>query len=53
MEDNIYYGRGEKLVSNAQVVERTVRIAHELNREIATPAQARQMLGLSTTPSKY
>jgi len=53
MEDNIYFRRGEKLKSNAQVVERTVRIAHELNREVATPAQARQMLGLSTTPSKY
>jgi 3-keto-5-aminohexanoate cleavage enzyme len=53
MEDNIYYRRGEKLRSNAQVVERTVRIAHELNREIATPAQARQMLDLSETPSNY
>jgi len=53
MEDNIYYRRGEKLKSNAQVVERTVRIAHELNRDIATPAQAREMLGLSPTPSKY
>jgi 3-keto-5-aminohexanoate cleavage enzyme len=53
MEDNIYYRRGEKLKSNAQVVERTVRIAHELNRNIATPAQAREMLDLSATPSKY
>jgi 3-keto-5-aminohexanoate cleavage enzyme len=53
MEDNIYYRRGEKLQSNAQVVERTVRIAGELNREIATPAQARKMLGLSETPSQY
>jgi 3-keto-5-aminohexanoate cleavage enzyme len=53
MEDNIYYRHGEKLKSNAQVVERTVRIAHELNRDIATPAQARKMLGLSPTPSKY
>jgi len=53
MEDNIYYARGEKLKSNAQVVERTVRIAHELNREIATPAEARKMLGISETPSEY
>jgi len=52
MEDNIYYARGEKLKSNAQVVERTVRIAHELNREIATPAEARKMLGISETPSE-
>ena len=53
MEDNIYYRRGEKLKSNAQVVERTVRIAHELNRKVATPMQARKMLGISETPSKY
>jgi 3-keto-5-aminohexanoate cleavage enzyme len=53
MEDNIYYRRGEKLKSNAQVVERTVRIAHELNREIATPKEARKILGISEKPSVY
>jgi len=53
MEDNIYYRRGEKLKSNAQAVERAVRIAHELNREIATPAQARKMLGIPETPTRY
>jgi 3-keto-5-aminohexanoate cleavage enzyme len=53
LEDNVYYRRGEKAKSNAQLVERTVRLAHELNREVATPAQARQMLGLSATPSRY
>lgn len=53
MEDNIYYKRGEKLKSNAQVVERAVRIAYELNREIATPVQARDMLGISSSPSSY
>ena len=50
LEDNIYYRRGEKVKSNAQLVERAVRIAHELNREVATPAEARQMLGL---PDRY
>lgn len=53
LEDNVYYRRGEKAKSNAQLVERTVRIAHELNREVATPAQARQMLAISATPTKY
>lgn len=53
LEDNLYLRRGRKLRSNAEVVERTVRIAHELNREIATPAQARQMLGISAVPSRY
>jgi 3-keto-5-aminohexanoate cleavage enzyme len=53
LEDNIYYRRGEKVKSNAQLVQRAVRIAHELNREVATPAQARIMLGLMDTPSQY
>lgn len=53
LEDNVYYRRGELAKSNAQLVERTVRICHELNREVATPAQARRMLGLSATPTSY
>ncbi len=53
LEDNIYYRKGELAKSNAQLVERTVRIAKELNREIATPAQAREMLGLPKEPKKY
>ena len=46
MEDNSYYRRGELLKNNAQAVERIARIAKEMNREIATPVQARKMLGL-------
>ncbi len=46
MEDNVLYRRGEPVESNAQLVERTVRIAHELDREPATPDEARQRLGL-------
>lgn len=53
LEDNVYYSRGRKLVSNAEAVARIVRIARELNREIATPQQAREMLGISQTPSQY
>lgn len=53
MEDNVYSKRGQLLHSNAEAVERVVRIARELNREIATPAQTRQFLGLSQTPSRY
>jgi 3-keto-5-aminohexanoate cleavage enzyme len=47
LEDNVYYARGEKAKSNAELVQRSVRIAHELNRPVATPAQARSMLGLT------
>ena len=45
LEDNLYYTKGV-LASNEQLVERVVRLARELGRPIATPAEARQMLGL-------
>lgn len=53
MEDNVYYAPGELAKSNAQMVERAVRLAHELGRKIATPAQAREMIGISATPRPY
>ncbi len=46
-EDNPYYRPGELATSNAQLVERLVRIARDLGREIATPTEARQLLGLN------
>jgi 3-keto-5-aminohexanoate cleavage enzyme len=46
MEDNVFYRHGELLDHNAQLVERAVRIAHELDREPASPAQVREQLGL-------
>jgi 3-keto-5-aminohexanoate cleavage enzyme len=46
LEDNVYYARGRKLAGNGEAVERAVRLAGELNREVATPAQARELLGL-------
>lgn len=46
-EDNPYYRSGELATSNAQLIERLVRIARELGREIATPTEARALLGLS------
>jgi 3-keto-5-aminohexanoate cleavage enzyme len=45
MEDNVFYRRGELLESNAQLVERAVRIANELERRPATPTEARELLG--------
>lgn len=53
LEDNVYYARGQKAKSNAELVQRAVRIANELNRPVATPAQARSMLGLRCQPTKY
>lgn len=46
MEDNVYYRKGELVESNAQLVERTARIADELERPLATPDRAREILGI-------
>ncbi len=53
LEDNVYARRGQLFKNNAEAVERVARIACELNREIATPAQAREMLRLSPVPTQY
>ena len=44
IEDNIYYRKGQLAKSNAELIERTVRIAKELERPIATVEQAREIL---------
>jgi 3-keto-5-aminohexanoate cleavage enzyme len=46
LEDNVYYERGELAESNAQLVERVVRVAEELGRPVASPDEAREILGL-------
>jgi 3-keto-5-aminohexanoate cleavage enzyme len=45
-EDNIYLNPGVPAKTNAEFVEKAVRLAQELGREVASPAEARQMLGL-------
>ncbi|MFP4086168.1 MAG: 3-keto-5-aminohexanoate cleavage protein [Desulfobacteraceae bacterium] len=45
LEDNLYYRRGEK-ATNPRLVERMVRLAHELGREVASPDEARRILNL-------
>jgi len=47
MEDNIYYSKGVLAKSNAEFVARTKRIAAEIDKEIATPDEARAILGIS------
>lgn len=46
LEDNIYYRKGELARGNVPLVERVVRIADELEREVANADQARKILGL-------
>lgn len=45
-EDNLHYRRGERAESNAQLVDRTREIARLLERPVATPDEAREILGL-------
>ncbi|MGZ3526130.1 MAG: 3-keto-5-aminohexanoate cleavage enzyme [Vulcanimicrobiaceae bacterium] len=45
LEDNIYYSKG-RLATNDELIARVVRVANELGRPVATPDQAREMLGL-------
>jgi 3-keto-5-aminohexanoate cleavage enzyme len=45
-EDNVYYKKGILAENNAQLVARAARIGRELGCEIATPDEARQMLGI-------
>ena len=46
LEDSLYIGRGRLAESNAEQVAKIRRIVEELGYEIATPAEARAMLGL-------
>lgn len=48
LEDNLYIEKGVFAPSNAALVERAVQMLGLLGREIATPAEARAMLGLRT-----
>jgi uncharacterized protein (DUF849 family) len=46
LEDNIFIKKGKLAKSNAELVEKVVRIAREFERDIATPDEARKILGL-------
>lgn len=45
LEDNLYLEKGRK-ATNTALVERAVRLIREMGKTPATPAQARQMLGI-------
>ncbi len=50
LEDNIYYRKGE-LATNERLVQRIARLSKELGREVATPDEARKILGLVQPPN--
>ncbi len=46
-EDNIYLSKGILAKSNGELVDKIVRLSKELGREIASPSEARMILGLN------
>jgi uncharacterized protein (DUF849 family) len=46
LEDNLYYAQGE-LATNLRLTRRAVRIIHEMGYELATPSEARSIMGLA------
>jgi len=46
MEDNIYVSQGVLAKTNAELVDRVIRICREYGREVATPTESRKILGL-------
>lgn len=47
LEDNLYYAPGE-MATNQQLTERAVRIIRELGYDLATPNEAREIMGLNS-----
>jgi uncharacterized protein (DUF849 family) len=46
LEDNLYYARGQLSEGNAPLVARAARIVAELGEEVASPEQARNIIGI-------
>jgi uncharacterized protein (DUF849 family) len=46
-EDNFYLSRGRRAESNAQLVEKAVHIIRALDKEPASPQEAKEILGLA------
>ena len=46
MEDNVMYAKGQLAESNVQFVERAARVIREYGDDVATPDEAREILGL-------
>jgi len=46
LEDNIYIEKGVLAKSNRELVEKVVQLAKKYNRQIATPKETRQILGM-------
>lgn len=45
-EDNVYLSKGVLAASNGELVDKVVRLAKEMGRGVASPSEARRILGL-------
>lgn len=45
-EDSVYYAPGKAAATNVELVEKIVSLIHQIGYEVATPAEARELLGL-------
>ena len=52
LEDNLYLGKGQLAPSNAALVEKAGRIIEQLGDSVATPNEAREILGLRRRGTK-
>jgi uncharacterized protein (DUF849 family) len=48
MEDNLYLSKGQRAASNRELVEKAVRIIRALDKEPATPDEARELLQINS-----
>jgi len=46
-EDSVYYAPGKAAATNVKLVEKIVALIRQIGFEIATPAEARELLGLA------
>ncbi|UCH23886.1 MAG: 3-keto-5-aminohexanoate cleavage protein [Deltaproteobacteria bacterium] len=46
LEDTLYLPGGDRATTNGQLVEALVKIVHEIGKEVASPAEAREILGI-------
>jgi uncharacterized protein (DUF849 family) len=46
LEDNVRFDKDRLAVSNAELVQRVAELTRKFGRTVATPAEARRILGL-------
>jgi len=49
-EDSVYYAPGKAAVTNVELVEKIVSLIHQIGYEVATPGEARILLGVKSQP---